>query len=350
MSTTGRFGFGPASFDDDGGHDDAPAAGAPGRRLGPMAAAARDAGEANRAAGGNMRLDQLETLELAVGMKTLRDAELDLRLVNPDDIDEAHLTRDRLEIDRQALEELKQSIRAEGLGSPIRLDLLPDGRLGLNQGRRRLVAFKELYAETREDRFARIPALINRETERESAYRRMVDENLIREDVSFAELAALAIAYGEEVGLPAKEAVDRLFQSVDRNKRWTIGGFVKIIEALGGSLKHPRSIGRDLGRELVRKLDAEGFKAKVVQALEAAPERSSEEELQILTQSLRDRRRAAAAAPQAAPRKFRIVAGSSDKRRFEVSVSEKKIVISGAGIGAAADDLIREFVEKLAHR
>lgn len=348
MSMKGRFGFRSTNFEYDQEQDKAAAQEVPKGRPGPMAAAARDAGEANRASGGNMRLDQLETLELAVEMKTLRAADLDLRLVDPEEIDEGHLTRDRRDIDRQALEELKQSIKAKGLGSPIRLDLLPDGRFGLNQGRRRLLAFRELYAETGEDRFARIPALVDRESERESAYRRMVDENLIREDVSFAELAMLAIAYGEEAGLSRKEAVERLFQSADRNKQWTIAGFVRIMEMLGDSLKHPRSLSRDFGRDLVRKLEADGFVEQAKRALEAVPERDSDQELRILLDCMREKARSAGRT--AAPRKFRIVTSAPNKRRFDVSVSDKKIVISGQSLGGAAEQAIREFVEKLAQR
>lgn len=349
MTKKGRFGFGSGAFDSEPDKAEEAAGAAEGQkdRLGPMATAVRDAGRANAAIGGNLGVDEIATLELAVEMKALRDAQLDLRMVDLDLIDESHLMRDRTEVDPEALEELKTSIRDQGLGIPIRLDLLDDGRYGLNQGRRRLMAFRSLYGETGDDRYARIPALIDKESERESAYRRMVDENLIREDVSLAELAGLAINYADEASITPDEAVERLFASANRNRRWTIREFVKLLVVIGDGLRHPNAISRDLGRKLARKIDG-GVAETLRAALEAEPDRSAAVEIAILEaaatgQKTQTRGRRASALA----RKFRVMPKDGDGRRYDVSVTEKRIVISGRDVSKFSDERLREFVERL---
>jgi ParB family chromosome partitioning protein len=351
MSAKSRFGFGGTGLGDGDAGEDATASPneAKKRRLGPMAAAVRDAGDANRAAGGNTRLDELETLELAVQARSLREAALDLRVLPLGEIDEAYLQRDRQSVDRDGLEELKASIREKGLGAPIRVDLLADGRYGLNQGRRRLLAFRELHEETGEDRFAAIPAFVDREQERESAYRRMVDENLIREDVSLAELAALAISYGSESGVSSEDAVQRLFASANRNRRWTIGEFVKVLDALGERLKHPQAINRDLGRSLARRIAETGGIAAIAAALDAAPERGRDQELAILEAACAQQRGPSRGRVErnAPPRKLRVFASGQKGRRVDVSISEKRIVISGKDLSRIPDEAVRAAVLKL---
>ena len=351
MTKKGRFGFGSGTFDSEPARvEESPVAGETHKaRLGPMATAVRDAGRANAEIGGHLGVDELATLELAVEMKALREAQLDLRMVGLEQIEESHLQRDRTEIDPDALEELKTSIREQGLALPIRVDLLDDGRYGLNQGRRRLLAFRALHAETGDPRYSRIPALVDKASERESAYRRMVDENLIREDVSLAELAGLAIGYAEEASIAPDEAVERLFASANRNRRWTIREFVKLLAAIGDALRHPKAISRDLGRKLARKIDG-GEAQSIRSALEASPDRSDADEIAILEavstghKSLHEPRARRAIVPA---RKFRVVPKSGNGRRYDISVTDKKIVISGKDVGGIGDDKLRELIEKL---
>lgn len=349
MKKKGRFGFAPGAFDSEPVRsDDAPVSPESQKtRLGPMASAVRDAGRANAAFGGHLGVDELATLELAVEMKALRDAEVDLRMLDLDQIEETHLQRDRADIDPDALEELKTSIRDQGLALPIRVDLLEDGRYGLNQGRRRLLAVRALYAETGDGRYAQIPALVDKASERESAYRRMVDENLIREDVSLAELAGLAISYAAEVWIAPDEAVDRLFASANRNRRWTIGAFVKLLEALGDSLRYPKAVSRDLGRKLAREIEA-GRTDAIRSALDAAPDRSPEDEIAILEGAEWSRKARPNKVRAAAPvRKFRVTPEGGGGRRYEVSVSDRKIVISGRNVGDIDEHRLRQLIEKL---
>ncbi|MEL7184593.1 MAG: ParB N-terminal domain-containing protein, partial [Pseudomonadota bacterium] len=111
-------------------------------------------------------------------------------------IQTARLQRDRAPADDIALTELKTSLREVGLSNPIRVAQSVKGTYELVQGFRRLTAFRDLLAETGEARWAQIPAGVLPAGQTDAAlYRRMVDENLIRTDVSCAEMATLARGY-----------------------------------------------------------------------------------------------------------------------------------------------------------
>ena len=89
-----------------------------------------------------------------------------------------------------------------GLSNPIRLEARADGRFELVQGYRRLSAYRELLDETGDaDRYGTIPAAVSQPGEDlEALYRQMVDENLVRKDISFAEMAMLALDYARDPG------------------------------------------------------------------------------------------------------------------------------------------------------
>ena len=76
----------------------------------------------------------------------------------------------------------------------------PDGGgYELVQGYRRLGAYRVLYQETEAEDWAEIPALIMPGApDVAGLYRRMVDENVIRKDLSFAEMARAAQVYAED--------------------------------------------------------------------------------------------------------------------------------------------------------
>jgi ParB family chromosome partitioning protein len=349
VSGRGKFDFGAS---DEFGDDDAAApedSSQPRKaRLGPMAAAVRDAGEAAKALRGDARASQIETLELALGMKRLREAQLDLRTLPLEQIEDTYLTRDRAEIDRTSLEELKASIRQHRLSQPISVDILDENRFGLIQGRRRLYAYRELLDETGEETYARIPALVGSRGERTAAYQRMVDENVIREDVSAFELAVLAIAFASEESIDPEQAVEVLFASANRSRRWVIKEFVTIASQLGGSLKHPRALSHHLGRRLAKKVGDRGGRDAIIRALEAKPERSEAEEVAILEAGCAEAKGPSRGRVQngAGSRKLRILAAGG-RRRFDVSVSEKRLIVAGKGFDRLDDDSLRAAVERL---
>ncbi|MEE4539326.1 MAG: ParB N-terminal domain-containing protein [Erythrobacter sp.] len=347
MSRKRRFEFSDAKFEEEANASDSPSSVR--SRLGPMAAAVRDSGAARRAEDAGHRLSEIQTLELAAEAKRLRDADLDLRMVEIEAIRTDYLTRDRTEVSAEALEELKQSIRANGLQLPIRVDELDDGGLGLVQGLRRLMAFRGLYEELGDEQFARIPAMVDRPRKREAAYRTMVDENLIRENVSFAELAALATSYAEEAGVSALEAIDALFASADRNKRWSIGVFVRILASLGDVLQHPSAISRNLGRAVGKRLEAEGGSEFFRKALAEGGSRSAEEEVSLLDKLARAGTDPRPAARPREPklRRLRVALQDDGRVDYQVSISASRLVIQGPGLMGLSDDEVREAVVHL---
>lgn len=321
------------------------------KRLGPMATAIRDSGEASQQFRAGLQVGEIETLELAVQMKQLRRARLDLRLIPLEAIDESHLTRDRMDIDSAALEELKASIRANGLGSPIRVDQLDGARYGLNQGRRRLIAFRELHRETGDEAFSRIPALVDAAGERDDAYRRMVDENLIRADISYAEMAMLAAAYSEESGRSIEEAITTLYASASDSKRSHIAAFARLLAVLGDVIRFPTALPRNLGVALAAKIRdreaAEAARAALLAqaAATAEDERSLLESIVASTKtSLRERR--ADPAPKAT--RFRMMVGPGRKRRVDVAIAQKRLVISGFTETEVDVEALRAFIEAMA--
>lgn len=200
------------------------------------------------------------------------------------------LIRDRLAERDPELDELKASIKAVGLSNPIHVEEVEDG-YELIQGFRRLSAYRELHAETGDDAYARIPATLQaRGAQVDVLYRRMVDENLVRRDISFAEMAQLAMSYGERTGQTigyGGDPVDVLYGSAGRQKRSYIRHFSYLLRALGDTLKHPEAIPRATGLGLVKLMDTQPRAAGQLRALlQARPDRDAQEELALLRQAL----------------------------------------------------------------
>lgn len=285
MSGRGRFDIGlpggtaPAA---------APVAGQVGQAgRGPMAAAIAETAAAARARAAAEAAIRAENDALAEAHVRLKRLGLVAEPVPLDAIAATRLLRDRMPGEDPELDELVASIRAVGLSNPVRLETAGEGRFELVQGARRLAAFRRLHAETADPAWAAIPALVTGPGRSlAESYRRMVDENLVRRDVSFAELALLAEACAADpatgcAGLDA--AVDMLFASAAPQKRSYIRAFAELLRLLDGQLAHPAAIGRNLGLAVRRQI-AEGRPglAELGQALAAQPARSAEQELSIL--------------------------------------------------------------------
>ena len=299
--------------------DDDPAAGAPApaapkrrgggaARPGPMASAVRENAEAQRERRALEEEIRAENDALAHEHVRLKSEGLVLERIPLDAIDAARLTRDRAAVEDADLPELIASIRELGLSNPIRVERHGE-RYELIQGWRRLQAFKALRAETGAEAFAAIPAAMAGEQDLETAYRRMVDENLVRKDISFAEMAELARAYAADPGVACADvdkAVATLFKSAGYQKRSYIRAFAQLLEMLGGRLSHAHAVPRNLGLAVRQRLEAEpGGLAELIRALEAHPDRDASEELAILRGFAADADLPEDPAPAAAPAKPR---------------------------------------------
>ena len=258
-----------------------------GLRRGPMATAIGENAESLRERQQQEALIRAENDALAHEFVRLKKLGLVTDLIPIAAVDATKLIRDRSRRVDPELDDLKASILAVGLSNPIRVEQVAEGRYELVQGWRRLSAYRELFAETGDERFARIPAgLMARGETIQDLYRRMVDENMVRKDISWAEMARLAQGYAEDPSVDCDdldEAVNILFASAGPQKRSYIRRFAFLMRAMEKVLEHPEAIPRALGLEVAHRLEAEpGSSGRLAAALRAAPGRTTEEELAIL--------------------------------------------------------------------
>ena len=256
------------------------------QRRGPMATAISENAEALRARAEAEKHIRAENDRLAHEFVRLKKLGLVVDHIPLDAIQMTKLTRDRSRNSDPDLQELKTSIQTIGLSNPIRVEEVDDG-YELVQGFRRWSAYKELYDETGDEAFARIPAgLLAKGETLSGLYRRMVDENLVRRDISFAEMAQLAISFADDPETDCEdleEAVSVLFASAGRQKRVYIRNFAELLSLTSGQLKFPEALPRALGLDL-RKilLEDEVAQQELMRKLTAVPVETGDVELKLL--------------------------------------------------------------------
>jgi ParB family transcriptional regulator, chromosome partitioning protein len=252
-------------------------------RRGPMAAAISETSTANAERSQVEAEIRAENDTLAQEHVRLKKLGLITDLLPTAKIKMSKLTRDRFAKVDPELDELKASILAVGLSNPIRVEQCEDG-YELIQGFRRLNAFRELAVETDDPRYLKIPAaLVPRGEPMIDLYRKMVDENLVRKDISFGEMAQLALSYAVELGVDADDAVGQLYASALKQKRRYIRQFAIMLEATKGAIQHAESIPRALGLELYKALSGDSERAgELIASLAAEPKRDAAAEAQIL--------------------------------------------------------------------
>jgi ParB family chromosome partitioning protein len=257
-------------------------------RRGPMARAIAENAEAlaiRQIASQQIRDENDALAHEYVALKEAGQVVLNLPL---DDVLTHLLVRDRFPGDDDELVDLMTSLRDVGLSNPIRVEARADGTgFELIQGYRRLSAYKALLAETGDGAWGEIPALVlPKGVDVAGLYRRMVDENIIRKDLSFAEMAAAANNFAADPATPVndlKGAVAALFQSAPYSKRSYIRSFARMLDMIGGSLNYPTEVPRALGVALTRQLETEPQIARLVAAdLKDWDNRSIQDELDVL--------------------------------------------------------------------
>ncbi|MEP4979796.1 ParB N-terminal domain-containing protein [Ascidiaceihabitans sp.] len=270
------------------------------------------------------------------------------------DIHTTKLIRDRAASRDPELAELKASIQAVGLSNPIHVEDIGGG-YELIQGFRRLSAYQELYQETRDPMYAQIPATLQASgVQLDHLYRRMVDENLVRRDISFAEMAQLALSYSKRSDTTAaRDAVDILFASAGRQKRSYIRHFAHLLQVLGRDLMHAEAIPRALGLKVVKAIESNPkLVTQIAAVLRAHPKRDASEELGILSASLTGPKRAAApiSAKSSAKTTLKLNRPEGQARctatdgRFEVQLDRNFGAIDQRKLEAA----VRSFLDQLA--
>jgi ParB family chromosome partitioning protein len=255
-------------------------------RRGPMATAIGENAEALRQRQAAEAEIRAENDALAHEFVRLKKLGLVVDMIPVEQVLAGKLIRDRSRRVDPDLAELKESIRAVGLSNPIRVEQVAEGQYELVQGWRRLSAYRELLQETGDEAYARIPAgLMARGETLDSLYRRMVDENMVRKDISFAEMANLARAYAEDEATGCRdldEAVNRLFATANPQKRSYVRRFAFLMRALEKVLEHPEAIPRALGLTLANRVEAEPGAVAALARLLGGGRRTAEEELAVL--------------------------------------------------------------------
>lgn len=265
----------------------APASASGGLRRGPMATAIGENADSLRQRETTEAAIRAENDSLAHEFVRLKRLGLVVDMIPVGQVQASKLIRDRSARGDAELEDLKTSIKALGLSNPIRVEQVGEGRYELVQGWRRLAAYRALLEETGDEAYARIPAgLMAKGETLEGLYRRMVDENMVRKDISWAEMANLARAYTQDEATGCRDldqAVNVLFATANPQKRSYVRRFAFLMRAMESALAHATAIPRALGLSVANRIENEAGAAQTLaRALAAMPERTADQELTIL--------------------------------------------------------------------
>lgn len=248
------------------------------RSVGPMGAAVREAAEDLHASTEAKVEQRRRNAEEAREYREAQDEGRVLVRIPVGDIATSALPRDRIDLEAVAqaeeMEELKASIRARGQKEPVEVFRDADGVLQLKKGWRRLTALRQLLAESGDDAFATVVARVDGgEAEQLDRYVDMVEENVVREDLTFAEMAQVVLEAAADPAVGEADTdvlVNRLYGALHKMKRSYIRSFVTLLQELGPALKWPKAVPRNLGVEVVRRMQREGDSTSLTRALEAA--------------------------------------------------------------------------------
>ncbi|OSP54421.1 ParB N-terminal domain-containing protein [Pseudoruegeria sp. SK021] len=196
------------------------------------------------------------------------------------------LTRDRMALDPEAMEELKASIAASGLRLPVEVFELdgaaPGGpRYGLLSGFRRLAAVRALEGQGA-GKFATIRAILREPGSVAGAFLAMVEENEIRANLSPYERGRVAvIAVGQGAYDSVEAAVSGLFRAASKAKRSKIRSFALVHEELGDMLTFPEHLSERAGLRLANAIRS-GLSGRLREALASGHGTTPDEEWAVL--------------------------------------------------------------------
>jgi ParB family transcriptional regulator, chromosome partitioning protein len=169
-----------------------------------------------------------------------------------------HMMRDRMVVDRADIDELKFSIRTNGLRLPIEVLAIEDGKYGLISGWRRVTALQELRAEGLAG-FDSIKAFVRPPYEAAALYTAMVEENELRAQITPYERGRIAVMAAELGAFAGTEAaIETIFAAASKAKRSKIRSFAYVHEQLGDMLHYPTELSERNGLRLAYAL-REGF-------------------------------------------------------------------------------------------
>ena len=173
------------------------------------------------------------------------------------------LPRDRLDLAAEAgsaeMQALKVSLDQRGQCSPITVCRDSQDRYQLISGWRRLTALRQLAQEQGTCEPTITAHLTGRGARRIDLYIDMVESNLLHQNLSFTELAQLALTASadpalQELGLG--QILSELYGAQPKMKRSYIRSFVYLLQTLGESLRFPKKVSRNQGVAVARRLAA----------------------------------------------------------------------------------------------
>lgn len=312
-----RFGISPADIQ-------VPVSSRRNRDLGPMGVAVRETAASLQESSETLVEQRRQNALDAKELRAARDEGRLLVALKLDQISTEALPRDRLDLDTVAagdeMDELKASLMARGQREAIEVYLAEDGSYQLKAGWRRLTALRQLYEETSDPRFATILARVTvAGPDRAELYVDMVEENVIRQDLSFAEMAQIAVQLAQDpqaaVG-STDEAVSRLYRSLHKVKRAYIRSFVTLLALLEDALPFPKAVSRDLGVEVARRLQGASEDEREGLRAELARVSSAEEQNAALRGFLQ--------APEPKPARH-VAAQTPGRQKLEFHLAEAKV-------------------------
>lgn len=159
-----------------------------------------------------------------------RDRHPGISVINVDDIVENQY-QPRRDFDQQALEELAQSIRANGIIQPLIVRKTPDGQCMLIAGERRLRAAKLAGLK-------QVPIVIRRSTDREALEIALI-ENIQRQDLNCIDEALAYFQLLQDFSLTQEEIAQRVGKD-----RATVANYLRL-------LRLPEAIIDDLKRQIL---------------------------------------------------------------------------------------------------
>jgi ParB family transcriptional regulator, chromosome partitioning protein len=241
-------------------------------------------------------------------------------------VEPAYLIRDRIAMESEDMEALKDSLRRRGQQTPIEVVDLGQGQYGLISGARRIKALELLLTETGDTRFSTVQALIRRPDDRSDTYVAMIEENEIRAGLSYYERARIAFK-AVEAGVFAddKTALQTLFAGVSFSKRSKIKSFMALVEAFDDVLRFPTQITERTGLALVKAMaDRPQIRPALHAALKAEKARIPEQEADVIATHL-------------TPPKLRKTPESEPEiaRGVRIHARKGRVVLEGEGVTEA---------------
>ncbi len=202
------------------------------------------------------------------------------------DITADALSRDRMDLNEDEMQELMSSISVNGLRLPIEVYVPQHAENGsayaLISGYRRLAALRRLNAMSGGERFQTIAAFVRAPQGVKDAMVAMIEENEIRASLSQYERGrAAAMSVYDGIFNSVDEAVAELFQTASKAKRSKIRSFALIHEDLGDLLKFAVGLNE---RQCLRIAGAlrSGLTEQMRGALEKTEPKSANEEWDVL--------------------------------------------------------------------